>query len=644
MPDEQKDYRAILKKYWGYDDFRAIQLPIIESICRGQDTLGLMPTGGGKSITFQVPTMAMDGLCLVITPLIALMKDQVSNLKRRGIKALALYSGMRPSQMYTVLDNAMYGHYKFLYVSPERLTTELFLSRLGRMKICLIAVDESHCISQWGYDFRPAYLQLAAIRKRLPGVPVLALTATATPEVVDDIQEKLLFAKKNVYKMSFERPNLAYIVRKTEDKYGELLKMLRSVQGSTILYVRNRRRTRELCEYLQKQGFTAEFYHAGLDDITRDARQRRWQAGESRIMVATNAFGMGIDKPDVRLVVHLDLPDSLEAYFQEAGRAGRDGAQAYAFIFYSRSDVTMLKKRVSDNFPDLDAIRLVYEHLQYYYQMAMGDGQGCIRQFDLEDFCRKFHHAILPCDGALKILSLAGYIEYTEEQDSGSRVVFRVTREDLYHLRDMDAKADKLLMCMLRNYTGIFLEQTHISEEAMAELTGMTRQEVCEILIRLRMAGVISYVPRKRTPYIIYTRARVPMDELRFPPSAYEDRKARYLRRVEAMIGYVTNSSECRSRLLLNYFGEKNDHSCQQCDVCTAKADQPLLPGESGDEERLRRQVCDLLRERKCTPNVLYDALNTDRERLASLLRQLLDEEKIQWKDGYFSLNRYGRG
>ena len=381
-------FKEILKTYWGYDDFRGIQRQIIESVAEGRDTLGLMPTGGGKSVTFQVPTLASNGLCLVITPLIALMKDQVANLRAKGIKATAVYNGMSRGEIITNLENCIFGDYKFLYVSPERLSSELFIAKAVKIPVALITVDEAHCISQWGYDFRPAYLKIAEIRTLLPGVPVLALTATATPEVVKDIQARLHFREENVFRMSFERKNLAYIVRKTENKTGELLHILRRMPGSAIIYVRNRRRTKEITELLHNEDITADFYHAGLDDATKDIRQQRWQTGESRVMVATNAFGMGIDKPDVRIVIHMDLPDSIEAYFQEAGRAGRDGQKAYAVVLYAKSDKATLHKRIPDTFPEKEYIKEVYEHLQYYYQMALGDGHGCVREFFIDDFCR----------------------------------------------------------------------------------------------------------------------------------------------------------------------------------------------------------------------------------------------------------------
>ena len=405
-------YQEILKQYWGYDSFRDLQEEIITSIGEGKDTLGLMPTGGGKSITFQVPALAQEGICIVITPLIALMKDQVQNLRKRGIKALAIYSGMTRQEILTALENCIFGNYKFLYISPERLDTEIFRTKLRSMKVSMITVDESHCISQWGYDFRPAYLKIAEIRELLPGVPVLALTATATPEVVKDIQTRLNFREGNVFRMSFERKNLAYIVRKTDNKTKELLHILQRISGSAIIYVRNRRRTKEITELLTNEGITADFYHAGLDNAVKDLRQKRWQSGEVRVMVATNAFGMGIDKPDVRIVLHLDLPDSPEAYFQEAGRAGRDGEKAYAVILYAKSDKMTLHKRIVDTFPEKEYILNVYEHLQYYYQMAMGDGFQCIREFNLEEFCRKFKYFPVPVDSALKILTQAGYLEY----------------------------------------------------------------------------------------------------------------------------------------------------------------------------------------------------------------------------------------
>lgn len=550
-------YQEILKQYWGYDSFRDLQEEIITSIGEGKDTLGLMPTGGGKSITFQVPALAQSGLCIVITPLIALMKDQVQNLRKRGIKALAIYSGMTRQEIVTALENCIFGDYKFLYISPERLDTEIFRIKLRSMKVSMITVDESHCISQWGYDFRPAYLKIAEIRELLPGVPVLALTATATPEVVKDIQSRLNFREENVFRMSFERKNLAYIVRKTDNKTGELLHILKRIDGSAIIYVRNRRRTKEITELLMQEGITADFYHAGLDNAVKDLRQKRWQNGEIRVMVATNAFGMGIDKPDVRIVLHIDLPDSPEAYFQEAGRAGRDGLKAYAVILYAKSDKMTLHKRVADTFPEKEYILQVYEHLQYYYQMAMGDGFQCIREFNLEEFCRKFKYFPVPVDSALKILTQAGYLEYTDEQDNASRILFTIRRDELYKLREMGTEAETLIQTILRSYTGVFTDYAYISEDTLAIRTGLTRQQIYNILVTLTKRRIVDYIPHKKTPYIIYTRERLELRYLHIPASVYEERKARYEARIKAMEEYVTSESVCRSRMLLRYFGEK---------------------------------------------------------------------------------------
>ena len=558
----------LLKQYWGYDSFRGIQEEIINSISENKDTLGLMPTGGGKSITFQVPALAKDGLCLVITPLIALMKDQVQNLRKRGIKALSIYSGMSRQDIITTLENCIFGNYKFLYISPERLDTEIFRTKLRKMKVSMITVDESHCISQWGYDFRPAYLKIAEIRELLPDVPILALTATATPEVVKDIQARLHFRRENVFRMSFERSNLAYIVRKTDNKTGELLHILRSMPGSAIVYVRNRRRTKEITELLNNEDITADFYHAGLDDATKDIRQHRWQSGGSRVMVATNAFGMGIDKPDVRIVIHMDLPDSIEAYFQEAGRAGRDGQKAYAVILYAKADKTTLHKRIPDTFPEKEYIKDVYEHLQYYYQMAMGDGLDCVREFNIEDFCRKFKYFPVPVDSALKILTQAGYLEYTGEQDNTSRLLFTIRRDELYRLREMGDDMDKLIQTVLRSYTGVFTDYTYINEDSLAIRTGLTRRQIYEQLVHLAKLRIVSYIPRKKTPYIIYTRERIEAQLIHISPEIYEERKARYETRINAMLEYVTNDTLCRSRMLLDYFGEKNEHNCGQCDTC----------------------------------------------------------------------------
>ena len=631
------DYKEILKQYWGYDSFRGIQEDIIRSIGEGRDTLGLMPTGGGKSVTFQVPALAREGMCLVITPLIALMKDQVQNLKRRGIKALAVYSGMNRQDIITTLENAIFGNYKFLYISPERLDTEIFRIKLAKMKISLITVDESHCISQWGYDFRPAYLKIAEVRRLLPGVPVLALTATATPEVVKDIQQRLEFREENVFRMSFERTNLAYVVRQTENKAVELLHILQRMEGSAILYVRNRRRTKEVAEWLQQQGITADFYHAGLDDAVKDIRQQRWQKGESRVMVATNAFGMGIDKPDVRLVIHLDLPDSIEAYFQEAGRAGRDGRKAYAIILYAKSDGTTLRKRISDNYPGKDYIRDVYEHLQYYYEMAMGDGRGCVREFDIEDFCRKFKYFPVPVDSALKILTQAGYLEYTDEQDNASRLLFSIGREELYRLHEPGEEMERLIQTALRSYTGLFTDYAFISEETLAVRTGLTHRQVYEMLKELSRRRIVSYIPRKKTPYIIYTRERVESDRLNIPPAVYEERKARCEQRIKAMLEYVTNDTSCRSRMLLHYFGEQNEHDCGQCDTCLRLRHKTTTDRTAAD---LSERILHCLDGHPLTPAALAERLLVEKDLLTETLRRMMDDKQIFARHGMLQIRK----
>ena len=629
-------YKEILKQYWNYDNFRGIQEEIIESIGKGHDTLGLMPTGGGKSITFQVPALAQPGLCLVITPLIALMKDQVRNLRDRGIKALAVYSGMTREEIVVALENCIFGDYKFLYISPERLDTDIFRAKLRNMKINMITVDESHCISQWGYDFRPAYLKISEIRELLPTVPVLALTATATPEVVKDIQTKLGFREDSrIFRMSFERKNLAYIVRNTESKQEELLHILNSVSGSAIVYTRNRKRTREVAELLVNNEITATFYHAGLNNDVKDQRQRSWLSGESRVMVATNAFGMGIDKPDVRLVIHVDLPDSPEAYFQEAGRAGRDGQKAYAVLLYAKSDKATLSKRITDTFPDKEYIRKVYEDVNYYFQMAMGDGLGCTFAFNLDEFCRNFKHFPVQADSALKILTRAGYLEYTDEQDNASRILFTIHRDELYKLRETDPETEKLINVILRSYTGLFTDYAYINEDSLAIRSGLTRQRIYEILLMLTRRHILHYIPRKKTPYIIYTRERQEAGRLAITRDIYEERKESYITRIKAMTEYATAEDKCRSRMLLRYFGEKNEHNCGLCDVCLSKHHSGMKLGEF---QEMENQIREQLGTSPLSAATLLNRINGEREKAERVLSYLLSEEIIQSNDGILSL------
>ncbi|MBP3777944.1 MAG: RecQ family ATP-dependent DNA helicase [Prevotella sp.] len=630
-------YQEILKQYWGYDDFRGIQREIIESIGSGHDTLGLMPTGGGKSITFQVPALCQDGTCIVITPLIALMKDQVDHLRRRGIRAAAIYSGLTREEIVITLENCIFGDIRILYVSPERLASDLFQTKLRHMRVSFITVDEAHCISQWGYDFRPSYLQIAQIRKLVPNAPVLALTATATPAVVQDIQQKLSQKDTNfnVFRMSFERKNLAYVVRHAPDKREQLIHILKSVKGSAIVYARSRRRTKEYAELLTEAGISATFYHAGLDSAVKDERQRGWQQDKIRVMVATNAFGMGIDKPDVRLVIHIDCPDSIEAYFQEAGRAGRDGRKAYAVLLYNDADQRKLEKRIADTFPEKDYIRKVYEHLAYFYQVGVGSGYNHIFEFNIDQFCHTFRHFPIQADAALKILDRAGYIEYTEEQDNQARVMFTIGRDDLYRLENTSPNEEKVITAMLRNYGGLFTDYNFIDESFIAQQTQLEPQQVYMTLKGLSQRHILHFIPQKKTPYIRYTQRREDMEHVQIPPSVYEERKAQFEERIHAMINYAKDDAVCRSRQLLRYFGEESDHDCRQCDVCLSHRSEGLV-SEPRMNEAMER-ILALLDDGQPHPLTELRDLQLPVDELDAALTYLLKEEYIRQSDGLLS-------
>ena len=642
-----EDYQSILRKYWGYDDFRGIQREIIESIGSGHDTLGLMPTGGGKSITFQVPALSKEGTCVVITPLIALMKDQVENLRRRGIRAAAIYSGLTREEIIITLENCIFGAVKILYVSPERLSSDLFQAKLRHMNVSFITVDEAHCISQWGYDFRPSYLEIAKIRKLIPNAPVLALTATATPAVVQDIQAKLSppdisltpnpspLTSFNVFRMSFERKNLAYVVRHATDKREQLIHILKNVKGSAIVYTRSRRRTKEFAELLNEAGISATFYHAGLDTVTKDERQLAWQNDKTRVMVATNAFGMGIDKPDVRVVIHIDCPDSVEAYFQEAGRAGRDGLKAYAVLLYNDADHRKLEKRIADTFPEKDFIREVYEHLAFFYQIGVGSGYNHTFEFNIDKFCHAFHHFPIQVDSALKILNRAGYIEYTEEQDNQARVMFTVSRNELYRLENNTDNEERVITTLLRNYGGLFTDYNYIDESFIAQQCGLQAQQVYMILKSLSQRHILHFIPQKKTPYIRYTQRREDKEHVQLMPVIYEERKTQYADRIHAMIGYATNDNVCRSRQLLRYFGEENDHDCRQCDVCLSHRSEGMVSEPRFNEAM--EKILALLDDGKPHPMTDLRDLQLPTDELKAALDYLFQEEYLRLDDGQIS-------
>jgi len=620
-------FEDILKQYWGYASFRSIQLDIIESVYSGNDTLALMPTGGGKSITFQVPALAMEGICLVISPLIALMKDQVENLRKRGINAVAIYSGMTSHEIDITLDNCAYGDIKFLYISPERLSTAIFRERVRKMKVCMVAIDEAHCISQWGYDFRPSYLKIAELREVLTDVPFLAVTATATPEVVNDIQEKLHFRNGKVFRMSFARDNLVYLVRNVEDKEKYLFKIVDNIPGSGIVYVRNRNKTKEIALMLQRAGHAADFYHAGLTMEMRNAKQNDWQTGKTRIIVATNAFGMGIDKPDVRFVVHIDLPDSPEAYFQEAGRAGRDQKLSYAVLLYNESDSLRIEQRLESNFPPPDEIKRIYQALGSYLNIAYGAGKGEVFDFNLIDFCSAYKLNMVVTYNSLKILEQEGYLELTDELDNPSRIMFLVNKQELYRYQIAHAEMDKFIKILLRMLPGVFSQYVRIDEQFISKTTGLPIDRVYENLKVLSRQKILNYIPKKRTPLIVFIEERLDDKNLRIEPERYQMLRKRYLDRINAMLEYAQSQAKCRSQFLSEYFGQTDSYRCGKCDVCTARNELDMSKYEF---DNILEKVKTLLLKNPLPIETLIDSTGSNPDRAARVIRFLQDTGKIK--------------
>ncbi|MDE5421304.1 RecQ family ATP-dependent DNA helicase [Ancylomarina sp. DW003] len=619
-------YHKVLKKYWGYDEFRPLQEDIILSVVEGRDTLGLMPTGGGKSLTFQVPTLAMDGLCIVVSPLIALMKDQVLNLKEKGIKAELIYSGQTRDEIDVILNKCLYGNNKFLYISPERIGTAIFQEKLSSMNVCLIAIDESHCISQWGYDFRPSYLKIIQLRELLPQVPVLALTATATPEVVDDIQDRLGFAKKNVFRKSFERSNLSYLVRTIEDKNRYLLKILRKQKGSSVVYVRSRKKCKEIAEFLKLNQLKAEFYHAGLDNAVKDMRQERWRDGVVQVMVATNAFGMGIDKSDVRTVVHLDLPDTLEAYFQEAGRAGRDGKRAYAVMLYSNPDKVKLLKRIKTSYPEIDTIKRVYQAVGNFLQIAEGAGKDAVFDFNLALFCQKFKFNVLQAFNSLKILQRAGYIEVTDDLEHSTKLHFAINRDDLYRFQLENKEQDDFIKLLLRTYTGLFTDYVPVNLDSLAYRRKVDVKILIDRLKDLSQHGIIKYIPRKKTPFIIYTQERLPLSYLKFTKAVYQERKEKFEEKIKAVVQYAESPDTCRSKMLLEYFGQLRAPNCGECDICKEKSDGL----ETNMYKNIKSEVKEILAKDESSVDELVELSQFSEKKLLEVIRLMMDNDEVK--------------
>ena len=619
-------YRQILTKYWGYSSFKPLQEDIIRSVAEGKDTLGLMPTGGGKSITFQVPALAHEGICLVITPLIALMKDQVNRLNDLEIKSIAIHSGMSAEEIDNALENAVFGDYKFLYVSPERISTRMFQAKVTRLNLSLVAIDEAHCISQWGYDFRPSYLKIASLRDYISEkVPFLALTASATPQVIEDIMKKLAFREKNVLRTSFDRKNISYLVRKVEEKGTYLIKTLQKTKGSGIVYVRSRKRCKEVAELLVANGISADFYHAGLTDELRDKKQASWTIGETRVIIATNAFGMGIDKSEVRFVIHWDIPDSIESYFQESGRAGRDGKPAFAVLLYSPADKARLIDSIRKKYPEIEKIKDTYEALCNYLQVPLGSGKDIVFDFNMYDFVSKYRLPVIETYNSLQFLQREGYMEFTEEINNPSRVHFIVSRDDLYKFQVANESFDGFIKLLLRSYTGMFSEFVPINEEALSRKSAATRDTIYQYLVKLSSLNIIRYIPGKKTALVIFTEERLVRKALMISPDNYLHVKEKYEVRMNKMIEYADSDSHCRSVYLLDYFGEEADR-CGICDVCRERNELDLSKYEF---DIILEEIKNVLSEKNPDAEELVKLMEYPEDRVIKVIRWLLDHNKI---------------
>lgn len=622
-------YKDILKKYWGYDSFRPAQEKIIISLSEGKDTLGLLPTGGGKSITFQVPALAMKGTCLVITPLIALMADQVNRLLSMGIKAIAIHSGIGKHELKVILENALYGAYKIVYVSPERLDNQDFKTRLGYMDISFIAVDEAHCISQWGYDFRPSYLKILSAREIKPEVPILALTATAPPKVIDDIQLKLGFKAKNVISTSFDRSNLVYYVRHSESKLNDLIKIIQSVNGSGIVYARSRKKTKEISDLLKREKISSDFYHAGLNYEVRMKKQLDWMSGKTRVISATNAFGMGIDKPDVRFVIHVDFPDSIEEYFQEAGRAGRDGKKAFAVLIAGTRDKMLLNKRTTDSFPETEFIKKVYNAVCNFLKVPIGGGKGIAFDFDLQSFIAAYKLHPLQTYNALKLLEQQGYLELTDELQNPSRIFFSVNRDDLYRFQVENSTFDGFIKLVLRSYTGLFSEYVSVNEEVLAKRAGLTRDMVYLYFVRLAKMNIIKYIPGKKATLLVFTEERLSDRSVYISAENYLFRKERFLNQIEAISKYAFSESICRNRFLLDYFGESNTNECGQCDYCRNKNSKYTVD----EQTKIKQFILGSLNTKPLYPEELAAVSKFNPEYFSLAMIELLDQEIVKYNE-----------